>query len=643
MSTQSPPVPTPLSLQGDRRWFGGEQWRSGWRPYAAAIGFSAAATLVAAALGNLAPAVPAPPAILFAVPIVLAAYLGGFGPGLLATAIAATVSGAYLLRQPATGGRLVGTDIEWAALVVSGALISALTEVLHRSRRDAATRDLQQAVTLESIGDAVIMSDIRGRARFLNREAERLTGWTTSDAAGRALPDIFRVIDSDTRVPIEDPARTTLRTRRVDEGARHALLVNRSGRELPIDCRAALAARADGRPLGAVLIFRDATDRQLAESVRRQQLALQDRLARIALTAPGVICALRLDVRGRASIPYASPRISEIFGYPAETIMANATVVRARIHPDDRARVDAAVAESAAALAPWQCEFRVWHPEKGEIWIEGHATPERDADGGVLWYGFLSDITARKRSEVSLLRSQKLEALGTLAGGIAHDFNNLLVAIGGNVKLAASDLPPEHPAQLSLTEIDKASARAADLVRRILTFSRPQESQREPVDLRPIVEEALRLLRASLPAMIEIRSDVSGPIPKVAADPTQMHQVIVNLVSNAAHAIGPRVGLIHVLLDAVDVDADLAVSSPGLSPGPYARLSVVDDGCGMDAATLERIFDPFFTTKPTGQGTGLGLSVVHGIIRSHGGAITVSSQPTQGSTFRVYLPATANK
>jgi len=643
MGTQSPPVATTLTLRGPHHVPRGELWRSGWRPYIVALAVSALTALLAIALVSPLRVVSTPPAMLFAVPIIIAAYLGGFGPGLLATAIAASVSGAYLLRQPAGNVGLVATDLEWASLVVSGALASALSEALHRSRRDAAVRDLQQAVTLESIGDAVIMSDIRGRATFLNREAERLTGWTTSEASGRPLPEIFRVIDSATRAPIEDPARTMLRTRRVEDGARQALLVDKEDRELPIECRAALAARADGQPLGVVLVFRDATDRQLAATVRRQQLALQDRLSRIALTAPGVICALRLAARGRPSIPYASPRITEIFGYAAETIMANAAVVRARIHPDDRARVDTCVAESAATLTAWQCEFRVWHPEKGEIWIEGHATPEREADGGVLWYGFLSDITGRKRSEVSQLRSQKLEALGTLAGGIAHDFNNLLVAIGGNVRLAAADLSADHPAQQSLSEIDKASARAADLVRRILTFSRPQESQRQAVDLRPIVEEALRLLRASLPAMIEIQSDSSGEIPLVAADPTQIHQVVVNLVSNAAHAIGPRVGLIHVLLDSVEVDAELAASSPGLSPGSYARLSVVDDGSGMDAATIDRIFDPFFTTKPTGQGTGLGLSVVHGIIRSHGGAITVSSQPTQGSTFRIYLPSVPDR
>jgi PAS domain S-box-containing protein len=282
--------------------------------------------------------------------------------------------------------------------------------------------------------------------------------------------------------------------------------------------------------------------------------------------------------------------------------------------------------------------------------------PGMDAAGNQRWYltikvplrnqageiiglvGMSRDITDRRRAEELQRRSQKMEALGTLAGGIAHDFNNILLAITGNTRLATGDLPADHPAQESLTEIGKAAGRASELVQRILAFTRQQEIKRKVVKLQPVVEEALKLLRSTLPAMIEIRTKFATDVPEVAADSSQIHQLILNLATNSAHAIGQRTGLIEIGLDALTVSADLARASTDLREGRYARLSVSDNGCGMDKATLERIFDPFFTTKPAGQGTGLGLSTVHGIMHGHDGAVTVYSQPGKGTTFRLYFP-----
>ncbi|HEV8644387.1 MAG TPA: ATP-binding protein, partial [Burkholderiales bacterium] len=190
-----------------------------------------------------------------------------------------------------------------------------------------------------------------------------------------------------------------------------------------------------------------------------------------------------------------------------------------------------------------------------------------------------------------------------------------------------------------LLEIDKASARAADLVQRILAFSRQQEIKRKVVQLQPVVEEALKLIRPTLSAMIEIKARFAANVPEVAADSSQIHQLIMNLATNSAHAIAAGIGLIEISLDAPTVTADFARTSADLREGRYARLSVSDNGCGMDKATLERIFDPFFTTKPAGQGTGLGLSTVDGIMRSHEGAVTVYSQPGKGTTFHLYFPA----
>lgn len=252
-----------------------------------------------------------------------------------------------------------------------------------------------------------------------------------------------------------------------------------------------------------------------------------------------------------------------------------------------------------------------------------------------------TDITQRKKLEAQFMTTQRLESIGTLAGGIAHDFNNILTAITGNATLASNDLPIEHPLRTPLREIEKASLRASELVRQILTFSRQQEAHRQVTKLQDIVAEALRLLRATLPAQIEINAHYADNIPVIAADTTQIHQVVINLGTNAVHAMRDHGGILSARLDTVVIDAKNAGNYPSnLQAGDYARLTVSDTGTGMDAATKERIFEPFFTTRAPGQGTGLGLSVVHGIVRGHDGAITVTSELGRGTTFCLYFPQT---
>ena len=248
------------------------------------------------------------------------------------------------------------------------------------------------------------------------------------------------------------------------------------------------------------------------------------------------------------------------------------------------------------------------------------------------------DITETKKLSNQLRQSQKMEAIGTLAGGIAHDFNNILTAILGYGNLVKEQIPLESQVAADQEMVLQAAERAKQLVGQILSFSRRSEQELAPVQIQLIIKEALKLLRSSLPANIEIRQDIDNGCEAVMADPTQIHQVLMNLCTNAYQAMGEKGGVLQVSLAPIQVDPDHFMARLGLSPGPYLKLEVSDTGTGMDKQTLDHIFEPYFTTKPKGEGTGLGLSVTHGIVKNHHGHITVYSEPDRGTSFHIYLP-----
>ncbi len=247
------------------------------------------------------------------------------------------------------------------------------------------------------------------------------------------------------------------------------------------------------------------------------------------------------------------------------------------------------------------------------------------------------DITEQKRSAIRLQQAQKMEAIGTLAGGIAHDFNNILSAIFGYTDLALLDVPEGTKVHTHLKQIQRAAGYAKDLVAQILTFSRRSKVEKRSIQVTPIVKEVLKLLRASIPATIEIQQDINAHTGRIMADPIQIHQVLMNICTNAAQAIGEKVGVLSVSLREEEIPPDPA-RTLDLKPGRYLKLTISDTGVGMEKEVMDRIFDPFFTTKKPGEGTGMGLSVVHGIVKDCEGAITVQSQPGEGTTFDLYFP-----
>ena len=265
------------------------------------------------------------------------------------------------------------------------------------------------------------------------------------------------------------------------------------------------------------------------------------------------------------------------------------------------------------------------------------------ASGTTYYTAIVRDITERRRIEQEKGRlraisrqAQKLEALGTLAGGVAHDVNNTLVPVIGLTEMVIEDLPADSPLRANLDHVLAAGRRIGRLVKQILAFSRRDDPKREILDLRPIVGETVELLRSTIPAMIDIRCDLDSVRAEV--DATGIHQIIMNLSVNAADAMAHRGGVLTIALKPVEIDPTAAAGIAGLEAGAYAMLTIRDTGTGMDEATLKRVFDPFFTTKPVGAGTGMGLSVVHGIVASHGGAVAVASNPGLGTRFDIYLP-----
>ncbi len=264
--------------------------------------------------------------------------------------------------------------------------------------------------------------------------------------------------------------------------------------------------------------------------------------------------------------------------------------------------------------------------------------------------GIMIDITEHKRAEAEkskledrLRQAQKMEAIGTLAGGIAHDFNNILGAIFGYAEMILEDIPEQDPFHQNIVQILRAAYRARDLVRQILTFSRMQTGQTaEKVNVTQILREAVRFLRASLPSTIEIRQSVAHDAISTLADPTQIHEILINLCTNAAHAMEEKGGVLDIRLTDNHPDTEVRTLNPDAAAGRYLRLTVTDTGHGMSPDIMEHIFDPYFTTKGVGKGTGLGLAVVHGLVARYGGAITVHSDVGNGTTFHVYLPAIEN-
>lgn len=372
---------------------------------------------------------------------------------------------------------------------------------------------------------------------------------------------------------------------------------------------------------------------------RRSEAALRESEAQFRQVVESIHEVFWMIDLGRHRMIYVSPGYERIWGRTCESLYQAPESWAEAIHPEDRERVVKASREKQKR-GDYDEIYRIRRPDGTVRWIRDRAFPVCDRDGRAFRVvGTAEDITEYRKLEEQYRHAQKLEAIGTLAGGIAHDFNNILTSINCYTELAKYTCPPSSPAIEHLDEVLRGAKRATDLVQQIMAFGRRHEPKRQPVRLQDIIKEALKLLRAATPATIEFDAQLDADGTTVLADATQVHQVIMNLGANAAHAMRDRPGKLVVRLKNYTVGPDFAALRPALRTGDYVLVSVSDTGHGIDAATLPRIFEPFFTTKGPGEGTGLGLSTVHGIMQAHDGAVSVYSTPGEGTTFHLYFPA----
>ncbi len=338
------------------------------------------------------------------------------------------------------------------------------------------------------------------------------------------------------------------------------------------------------------------------------------------------------------ALDYVNQRVVEYLGRPIEQIMAQG--LHQVLHPDDLPETLKQWAKARETHQPFEIEFRLKGGKDNTYrWHLSRAIPVFNQLGQVVkWFGTNTDITDFKQWELQIRQAQKMEAIGTLAGGIAHDFNNILMAIMGYAELAKLNVRGNDGAQRNLKEVLIAGQRAKALVKQILTFSRQTEQVRQPLEIQLVVKEVLKFLRATLPMTIEIRMNFTEESTNIWGDPIQIHQVVMNLCTNAEHAMRESGGVLEISLERVDGETLSLDQHLDLNGGPYVCMKVRDTGRGMTPEVVRRIFDPFFTTKGVGEGTGMGLAVVHGIVTSHGGGITVDSESDKGTVFVIYFP-----
>lgn len=501
-------------------------------------------------------------------------------------------------------------------------------EIAERKRAERALRESEENYRLlvENQTDLVVKVDLEGRFLFVSPSYCKMFGKTEEELLGKSFMPLVHEDDRESTVKAMENLYQPPYTVYIEQRA----MTKDGWRWLAWVDTAILDEKGDIVAITGV--GRDITEKKKAEDALCDS---EEKFHNLYEEAPMAYFTVGID----RALADCNRMAEEVFGYRREELLGRKVI---ELFPDVAYGKEEVVGFFDGVLRGANIRHKRIQMTKKDgslIWGSLTVNNTRDHEGKISASRcMVSDITEHVKLESRLRQAQKMEAIGTLAGGIAHDFNNILAAIVGYAELAGLNVPDRSKTKHDLGKILLAAHRAKDLVDHILAFSRQKEQDRKPIQIEPIVKEAFTLLRASLPTTIEIRQYREDDIGVVEADPTQIHQVLMNLCTNAAHAMKDKGGILEVRLAKIDIDGQTAKQHPDLHPGPYLKMSVRDTGHGMTPEIINRIFDPYFTTKEKGEGTGLGLAVVYGIVKSHDGAITVSSEPGKGSIFDVYLP-----
>ena len=488
-------------------------------------------------------------------------------------------------------------------------------------------------ITLHSIGDGVITTDDQGFIVMMNAIAEQMTGWERSEASGKKLDQVFNIVNEITQESCVSPFKKVMATKGIVELANHTLLIRRDGTKIPIHDSGAPILTDKGEIAGVVLVFQDDTKErqilnQIEESEKKYRSIIEysaDHIFMISLD--GVFLSSNNKTAsfplleneslvGKSLADVYSPEVTSLYKQKINEVIEIGSPVYFEHVLED---LNGDFYDHQDTLYPIFRDDTLW------------------AIGGIC-----HDMTEFKKLQKEednlrnrLQQAQKMESIGHLAGGIAHDFNNILFPVIGFAQLSMEQLPQNHPVHENLQDILNGAMRAKDLVKQILMFSRKQDKLLRLHNLRPLVQDAVKLLRSTIPSNIEIKTNYYDGKDKVLCDETEFNEMVMNLCTNAYHSIGKMNGTITIALNKVD-----EVINPDLPDASYVCLSVGDTGCGIPEKIIDKIFEPYLTTKEIGKGSGLGLSVVHGIVTSYKGDIKVESVPGKGTVFNVYLPVT---
>jgi len=518
---------------------------------------------------------------------------------------------------------------------------ASLFQNLYRTEQDQRLATERFRTILYSIGDAVITTDKEAKVRQMNPVAETLTGWSEAEALGQPLCEVFRIVKEGSNEPLSNPVARVLREGQIIGLGNHTVLIARDGKQHPVTDSGAPVRDASGEIVGVVLVFRDQSAEQEAMKAR---LASERRLTTLMNNLPGIVYRCRLDTYW--TMEFISRGCKELTGYNVEDLIDNRTVsFFDLIHPEDRQFVWDAVSAAVKENQLYTLEYRIVTADGTEKWVWERGCAVRKDDGTIeALEGVIHDITERKmaaeeqsRLEEQIHQSQKIDAIGRLAGGVAHDFNNMLSVIIGNAELIGDHLPPGSSDNSAVQEILKAGRHSGDLVKQLLGFASRQNFLPRQLNLNDTIGGMCSMLKRLIGESVTLDWHPGADLWSVMMDPSQIDQVLVNVIVNARDAISGN-GKITVETNNVSQYKVSDGVSTGANHGDYVHLCIADTGCGMDAAVQTQIFEPFFTTKPHGAGSGLGLSMVYGIVKQNNGFIRVVSQPGKGTSVHIYLP-----